>query len=71
MNKKNIGTYRYCMLSDTIKGGSRRAEKSCKVLMMMIEAAKLGWAGPGAEQGRKRAGAGQELAAILSTLMYY
>ena len=61
----------YC----TIKGGSRRAEKSRKVLMMMMKAAKLGWAGPGAgqgrgkskaragqrrEQGRSRAGAGQE-----------
>ena len=36
----------------TIKGGSRRAEKSRKVLMMM-KAAKLGWAGAGAgkEQG--------------------
>ena len=31
----------------TIKGGSRRAEKSRKVLMMM-KAAKLGWAGSGA-----------------------
>ena len=40
-------------------GGSRRAEKSRKVLMMMMKAAKLGWAGPGAgqEQGRNRAGA--------------
>ena len=58
----------------TIKGGYRRAEKSCKVLMMM-KAAKLGLAGPGAgqehgwskaraglkhEQGRSRAGIGQE-----------
>ena len=33
----------------TIKGGSRRAEKSRKVLMMM-KAAKLGWAGSGAGQ---------------------
>ena len=33
----------------TIKGGSRRAEKSCKVLMLM-KAAKLGWAGAGAEK---------------------
>ena len=44
----------------TIKGGSCRAEKSRKVLMMMMmKAAKLGWAGPGAgqEQGRNRAGA--------------
>ena len=32
----------------TIKGGSRRADKSDKVLMMMMKAAKLGWAGPGA-----------------------
>ncbi len=31
----------------TIKGGYRHAKKSCKVLMMM-KAAKLGWA----EQGR-------------------
>ena len=59
----------------TIKGGSRRAEKSRKVLMMMMKAAKLGWAGPGAgqeqgwskaraglkhEQGRSRAGTEQE-----------
>ena len=59
----------------TIKGSSRRAEKSCKVLMMMMKAAKLGWVGPGAgqeqgmskarvgqkrEQDRSRAGAGQE-----------
>ena len=46
-----------------IKGGSRRAEKSCKVLMMM-KAAKLGWAGAGKEQGwsrsRPEAGTGQE-----------
>ena len=43
----------------TIKGGSRRAEKSYMVLMMM-KAAKLGWAGAGAgqAQGRSRAGAG-------------
>ena len=37
------------MYIDTIKGGSRRAEKSRKVLMMM-KAAKLGWAGSGAGQ---------------------
>ena len=45
---------------DTIKGGSRRAEKSRKVLMMMMKAAKLGWAGPGAgqEQGWSKARAG-------------
>ena len=53
----------------TIKGGSRRAEKS-KVLMMM-KAAKLRWAAAGAEKqqgwtksrirkGRSRAGAGQK-----------
>ena len=57
------------------KGGCRRAEKSRKVLMMMMKAAKLGLAGPGAgqeqgwskaraglkhEQGRSRAGTGQE-----------
>ena len=35
----------------TIKGGSRRAEKIGKVLMMM-KAAKLGWAGAGA--GKKQ-----------------
>ena len=45
----------------TIKDGSRRAEESCMVLMMM-KAAKLGWSGPGAglEQGRSWAEAGQE-----------
>ena len=56
----------------TIKGGSRHAEKSRKVLLM-IKAAKLGWAGPGAgqeqtmsrpgaewEQTRSRSGATQE-----------
>ena len=31
-------------MKSTIKGGYRRAEKSRKVLMMM-KAAKLGWAG--------------------------
>ena len=43
-------------MRNTIKGGCRRAEKSCKVLMMM-KAVKLGWAGPGAGQvhGRNRA----------------
>ena len=46
-------------LIPTIKGGCRRAKKSRKVLMMMMKAAKLGWAGPGAgqEQGRNWAGA--------------
>ena len=50
----------------TIKGGSRRAERIRKVLMMM-KAAKLGWAGAGAgkkqgwtksrsRKGRSRAG---------------
>merc|ERR1712212_1075822 len=45
----------------TIKGGSRRAEKSRKVLMMM-KAAKLGWAGSGAGQVQTmgRPGAGLE-----------
>ena len=45
---------------NTIKGGSRRAEKSRKMLMMMMTA-KLGLAGPGAgqEQRRSRAGAKQ------------
>ena len=47
----------------TIKGGSRRAKKSRKVLMMM-KAAKLGWAGSGAgqEQTMGRPGAGWEQA---------
>ena len=58
-----------------LKGGSRRVEKSRKVLMMMMKAANLGWAGPAGqeqnwskaraglkhEQGRTRAGTGQEL----------
>ena len=53
--------------NDSIKGGSRRAKKNCKALMMM-KAAKLGWAeagaGLGQELGRSvawpgRAGAGQ------------
>ena len=45
----------------TIKGGSRRAEQSRKVLMMMM-AAKLGWAVSGAkqEQTASRPGAGWE-----------
>ena len=44
----------------TIKGGSRRAEKSREVLMMMMKAAKLVWAGLGAgqEQGKSKARAG-------------
>ena len=44
-----------------LKGGSRRAEKSSKVLMMM-KAAKLGWAGsgPGQEQTMSRPGPGWE-----------
>ena len=59
----------------TIKGGSGRAEKSRKVLMMMMKAAKLELVGPGPgqeqgwskaraglkhEQGRSRAGTGQK-----------
>ena len=36
-----------------MKSGSRSAEKSCKVLMMM-KPAKLGWAGAGKELGRSR-----------------
>ena len=48
-----------CCCCFTIKGGSRRAEKSRKVLMMM-KVAKLGWAGSGAGQeqtmNRPRAG---------------
>ena len=54
------GQHCLMLIFSTIKGGSRRAEKSHKVLMMMMmKAAKLGWAGPGAgqEQGRNRAGA--------------
>ena len=45
----------------TIKGGSRRDERIRKVLMMM-RAAKLGWAGAGAgkERGWGRSRAGQE-----------
>ena len=57
----------------TMKGGSRRAEKSRKVLMMKMKAAKLGWAetagqeqdwrkaraGLKHEQGRSRAGTKQ------------
>ena len=44
--------------SYTIKGGSRRAKKSRKELMIMMKAAKLGWVGPGAGQelGRSRPG---------------
>ena len=48
-------------LSSTIKGGSRRAEKSRKVLMMMMmKAARLGRVGPGVgqEQGWSKASAG-------------
>ena len=45
----------------TIKGGSRRAEKSCKVLMMM-KAAKRGWAGAGQEQTMSRPVVGREQA---------
>ena len=42
---------------NTIKGGCRRAKKSHKVLMMMMmKAAKLGWAGPGAGQKQSRSG---------------
>ena len=42
----------------TIKGGSHRAEKSRKVLMMM-KVAKLGWVGPvGQEQGWSKAKVG-------------
>ena len=58
--------FRQFRLCTTIKGGSRRAENSRKVLMMM-KAAKLGWAGAGAgkEQGQEvqklgRAGAGKK-----------
>ena len=49
-------------LGYTIKGGYHRAEKSRQVMMM--KAAKLGWAGPGAgqEQTMSRPGAGWEQA---------
>ena len=45
---------------DTIKGGSRHAEKSCKVLLMM-KVVKLGWAGAGAgkKQGWTKTGPGR------------
>ena len=51
----------WMIVTFTMKGGSRRAELSRKVLMMM-KAAKLGWAGLGAgqEQARSRLGAKQE-----------
>ena len=49
------------VICHTIKGGSRRAEKSRKVLMMM-KAAKLRWAGAvaglGQEQGKAGVGLG-------------
>ena len=45
--------------SVTIKGGSRRAEKS-RELLMMVKAVKLGWAGAGQEQGKGREVAGAE-----------
>ena len=47
---------------NTIKGGSRRAEKSREVLMMM-KAAKLGWAGSGAEQEQTMSRPGARLEA--------
>ena len=51
--------YQCIFYNDTIKGGSRRAEKSCKVLMMMMKVAKLGWVGPaGQEQGWSKARVG-------------
>ena len=52
--KKNKCAIRYH------KESSRRAEKSRKMLMMMIKAAKLEWAGVGLEQGRSMAGVGPE-----------
>ena len=57
------GSIYYQKHVNTIKGGYRRAEKSHKVLMMM-KAAKLGWAGPGAgqEQTMSRPGVGWEQA---------
>ena len=58
----------------TTKGGSRRADKSRKVLMMM-KAAKLGWTGAAAgkkqgwtksraRKGRSRAGQGRRRAEV-------
>ena len=41
----------------TIKGGSRRAEKSRKVLLMMMMAAKLGLVEPGAGLEQSKSGA--------------
>ena len=43
----------------TIKGSSRRAKKSCKVLMMM-KATKLGWTGAGAGKKQLDQEQGQE-----------
>ena len=45
-------------IRNTIKGGCRRAEKSCKVLMMMMKAAKMAGSGAGLEHGRSKARAG-------------
>ena len=53
-NQNSLALFVYFsnIINDTIKGGSRRAEKSRKVLMMML-AAKLGWAGAVKNSGSK------------------
>ena len=55
MDERTV-TYIHHPPENTIKGGSRRAEKSRKVLMMMMKTAQLGWAGPGAGQKQSRSG---------------
>ena len=59
--RKRRGHVEQCNRNGTIKDGSHRAEKNRKVLMMK-QAAKLGWAGVGAEKERgwRRSRAGQE-----------
>ena len=68
----SVGPVNRSRLLHTKKGGSRRAEKSRKVLMMT---AKLGWAGAGAgkkqgwtksraRKGRSRAGQGRRRAEV-------
>ena len=61
-SKKEGKHKNYTILYFPVKGSSRRAEKSRNVLMMMMKAAKLGWAGPGAgqEQTMSRPAAGWE-----------
>ena len=62
-DKNSLGLIFFLAGSLTIKGGSRRSKISREVLMMM-KAAKLGWAGPGVgqEQTMSRPGAGWEQA---------